>query len=224
MSLVTAKTTRAKVTKTLGVRDRAATEEKILSAVEQVLAREGFSSLGINQVARQAGVDKVLIYRYFGGLPELLRAFGRRGNFWPTIEELLPDMESQREKPQAELLSIFLQKFVDALRERPLTIEILAMEIDAPNALSQVLDEVREEWGMRVAQVLGGGSHLNAAELNVNVSLIVAGIQHLLVRARRTAMWSGIPIQDECGWELIKHGIAWMVPRLLPNEGGSNGK
>jgi AcrR family transcriptional regulator len=54
-------------------RDRAATEERILTAVGEVLARDGFAAIGVNAIARQAGVDKVLIYRYFGGLPELLR-------------------------------------------------------------------------------------------------------------------------------------------------------
>lgn len=206
-----------KTTEPTRTRDRAATEERIISAVEQVLARDGFASLGINEIARQAGVDKVLIYRYFGGLPELLRAFGERGNFWPTIEELLPDLETLLGKPQTELLTAFLVRFIDAIRKRPLTIEILAMEIDAPNALSQVLDEVREEWGMRIAQVMGGGNHPNALELNVTVNLIVAGALHLMVRARRTVEWGGIPIQEDQGWDAIKHGITWLVPRMLSN-------
>ena len=205
-------------------RDRAATEERIIGAVEQVLARDGFASLGINEIARQARVDKVLIYRYFGGLPELLRAFGERGNFWPTIEELLPDLESLLGKPQSDLLTAFLVRFIDAIRKRPLTIEILAMEVDAPNALSQVLDEVREEWGMRIAQVLGGDNHPNALELNVTVNLVVAGALHLMVRARRTVEWSSIPIQEERGWDAIKHGITWLVPRMLMNGEAPNEK
>jgi len=211
-------------TKSPRTRDRAVTEEKIIGAVGNILARDGFASLGINEIARQAGVDKVLIYRYFGGLPELLRAFGERGNFWPGIEELLPDIETLREKPLTELLTAFLLRFIDAIRKRPLTIEIIAMEIDAPNALSQVLDEVREEWGRHVSQVLGGDSHPDVLELNVSISLIIAGALHLLVRARRTVTWSGIPIQDESGWEIIKHGIAWLVPRMLSNGEKLNGK
>lgn len=211
-----------KTTEPPRTRDRAATEEKIIAAVEQILARDGFASLGVNEIARQARVDKVLIYRYFGGLPELLRAFGERGNFWPTIEELLPDIDTLREKPTTELLTAFLLRFIDALRKRPLTIEILAMEIDAPNALSQVLDEVREEWGMHVAQALGGDSHPNALELNINISLIMAGALHFMVRARRTKTWSGIPIQEDRGWEAIKHGIVWLIPRMLTNGEISN--
>ena len=57
-------------------RDRAVTEERMLAAVGEVLARDGFHAVGINAIAREAGVDKVLIYRYFGGLGELLQAWG----------------------------------------------------------------------------------------------------------------------------------------------------
>ena len=65
------------------IRDRESTRARLIAAVGTLLAREGFTGLGVNAVAREAGVDKVLIYRYFGGLPELIVAFGREGNFWP---------------------------------------------------------------------------------------------------------------------------------------------
>ena len=70
-------------------RDREATEARILNAVGEVLARDGFGAIGVNAIAKQAGVDKVLIYRYFGGLPELLAEWGRSGRFWPRVDELL---------------------------------------------------------------------------------------------------------------------------------------
>ena len=67
-------------------RDCAATEKRNLGvglgAVGDVLARDGFTAIGVNAIAKQAGVDKVLIYRYFGGLPELLQTWGASGRFW----------------------------------------------------------------------------------------------------------------------------------------------
>ncbi|MBK7457943.1 MAG: helix-turn-helix transcriptional regulator [Betaproteobacteria bacterium] len=53
-----------------------------------MLARDGFGAVGVNAIARQAGVDKVLIYRYFDGLPALLRAWGESGRFWPRVADL----------------------------------------------------------------------------------------------------------------------------------------
>ena len=47
------------------------TRRRLISAVGSLLAREGFKGIGVNAVAREAGVDKKLIYRYFDGLPGL---------------------------------------------------------------------------------------------------------------------------------------------------------
>ena len=76
-----AKSTPNKLTaQAMKTRDREATRARLIAAVGNLLAREGFKGLGVNAVAREAGVDKVLIYRYFGGLPELIVAFGRESN------------------------------------------------------------------------------------------------------------------------------------------------
>ena len=55
--------------------DKQLTRRKIIDAVGTILAKHGLEKLGINAVAREAGVDKVLIYRYFGGFEQLLKAF-----------------------------------------------------------------------------------------------------------------------------------------------------
>lgn len=59
-------------------RDRTATEERLIEAGFRALAQEGFAGFGVNGVARAAGCDKKLIYRYFGGLDGLLDAMGER--------------------------------------------------------------------------------------------------------------------------------------------------
>lgn len=60
------------------MRDRGATELRILDAAEQILVRDGVSGFGVNAVARAANVGKPLVYRYFGGRDGLLEALGRR--------------------------------------------------------------------------------------------------------------------------------------------------
>jgi AcrR family transcriptional regulator len=72
-------------------RDRVATEERIPAAVSEVRERDGFVAIGVNAIAGETGIDKVLIDRYFVGLPELLRTRGASGRFWPTVAELLGD-------------------------------------------------------------------------------------------------------------------------------------
>ena len=48
-----------------------------------------FPPFGINAVARQAGCDKVLIYRYFNGLEGLLMAFAETTELWWEVDEII---------------------------------------------------------------------------------------------------------------------------------------
>ena len=61
------------------VRNREATRGQLIKAVGEILAEKGFAALGVNAVARQAKVDKVLIYRYFNDLEGLIKAFAQEG-------------------------------------------------------------------------------------------------------------------------------------------------
>ena len=63
------------------IRSKDMSKEKLIQAVGRVIAQVGFQSLGVNQVAREAGVDKKLIYRYFGGLRGLVAAYGQTVDF-----------------------------------------------------------------------------------------------------------------------------------------------
>ena len=194
-------------------RNRSATEARILAAVGEVLARDGFARIGINAIARQAGVDKVLIYRYFEGLPNLLRCWGASGCFWPTLEELLRLCPANLlELPLAERYGWFFASFIDALRQRPLTIEILAGEVSEPNSLTEILDQQRETWGQQVVQLLSTpeqqATHQSLLDLS---SVLIAGVQYLLIRARATAEFGGLALQTDAGWERIKVAIRVMA-------------
>ena len=43
---------------------------------------QGFRGIGINVVARRAGVSKELIYRYFGSMDNLIRQLMIREDYW----------------------------------------------------------------------------------------------------------------------------------------------
>jgi AcrR family transcriptional regulator len=200
-------------------RDRAATQERILAAVGQVLARDGFGAVGINAIAREAGIDKVLIYRYFGGLAELLRSWGASGRFWPGIGELLGEQpQAVLALPAAERFAIFFDRFIDALRARPLTIEILAAEIVQRNELTAILETEREDWGAQVEALLGGKEFRQRPELRGITLLLVAGVQYLLVRARTIRIFGGIDLRSDAGWQALKASLRALGAQMLAQE------
>lgn len=202
--------------RTRAPRDRAATEERILASVGEVLARDGFSGVGVNAIAKQAGVDKVLIYRYFGGLPELLRAWGESGRFWPRVQDLLDADPGLLKQPPGERWARFFEHFIDELRARPLTLEILAAEVQDRNELTAILETEREQWGEEAARVLGGAEFARVPHINAITVLLIVGVQHLLVRARKVRVFAGIDVRTDAGWDELKAGIRTLAERLFP--------
>ncbi|MFO1330059.1 MAG: TetR family transcriptional regulator [Rubrivivax sp.] len=199
----------------MATRDRAATEERILAAVGEVLARDGFAGIGVNAVARQAGVDKVLIYRYFGGLPELLRAWGGSGRFWPRVQDLLgDDPQALLAWPAAERYARFFAHFIAELRRRPLTLEVLAAELHERNELTAILEAEREQWGEQATRVLGGPEMQARPYVQDVTLLLVAGVQQLLLRARRLRVFGGVDIQSDAGWRRLQRAIETLA-RLM---------
>jgi len=189
-------------------RDREATKARILGAVGVVLARDGFGAVGVNAIAKEAGVDKVLIYRYFGGLPELLREWGASGRFWPRVAELLgADPKAFHRLAAPERYARFFEHFIDALRERPLTLEILAAEIVERNDLTAILEAEREAWGEEASRLLAAGEFARRPALRGLTLLLVAGVQYLLVRSRKMRIFGGVDLTKDAGWDELKASI-----------------
>ena len=69
-------------------RNRQQTEARIRQAALELLQAEGFENWGVNRIAREAGIDKVLLYRYFGSLDGLLAEVVEATTFWPYGEQV----------------------------------------------------------------------------------------------------------------------------------------
>jgi len=198
-----------------GPRDRAATRARLIEAAGKVLARDGFAALGVNRIAVEAGCDKVLIYRYFGGLEGLLRAFGESGDFWPTVEELAGgDPARLVGPPPGEVLAAVLVNFARALRRRPLTLEIMAFETVTRNELTAILEEVRERRSTALVAALGL-TPATGPDLLAVTALLSAGISYLAVRARKIRLYGGIEIASEAAWTRLEAGLVTLARAAL---------
>lgn len=211
-----------KKTVTPGPRDPEATRVRLIAAVGALLARTGFTGLGINAVAREAGVDKVLIYRYFGGLSGLMAAYAREGDFWPSLEELAGgDVAAFLQLPLPERLEQLTRNYLQALRRRPVTQEIMAWEMVARNELTEELEAVREASGLKMLALF-----LPAAEQGPDLAplmtLVGAALTYLVVRSRKIQWYSGLDLQSDASWRRLEEGIREMVRGLLETRARQN--
>jgi AcrR family transcriptional regulator len=197
-------------------RDKETTRLRLLDAVGALLAREGFGALGVNAVAREAGVDKVLIYRYFGGMDDLLVAFGQSGDFWPSIAEVLGDDPSElMELPLGERWAMGLSRYAQALRRRPVTKEILAWEQIEQNEITQILQQTREQWFEELMTHFPEDPDATDADLVTTILVIVGAIHYFIVRSRLQPDFSGVDIDTKAGWKHLDEVISTICERTL---------
>ena len=202
------------VSKPAAARNREATRARLIQSVGTLLAREGFTRLGINAVAREAGVDKVLIYRYFGGTPELMAAFGHEGNFWPSIKELAGgDIEAFGRHPISEQLSQLGKNFLQAIRSRPITQEILAWEMVERNDLTIELETIRETTMMNFFDMFFPATR-KGPDIAAMGAIIGAGISYLVSRGRQIRFYNGVDLESEEGWKRLEGAMDTMIQGL----------
>jgi len=199
----------------LKIRDKQITSRRLISAVGSLLAKKGFKGIGVNAVAREAGVDKVLIYRYFGGLEGLIAAFGKEGDFWPSTLELAGgDLKKFSQMPLDERLSVFASNFIDALRKRPLTQAIMAWEIIEPNGLTEELERIREQGIIEFFQMFFVEDQIQI-DLQAIIMLIGAGTSYLVLRSKNIDLFGGLDLGSEQGWKRIEKAIETITHGVL---------
>ena len=199
----------------LKVRDRGITSRRLISALGSLLAREGFKGVGVNAVAREAGVDKKLIYRYFGGLEGLIGAFGREGDFWPSILELAGgDLKAVSRLSLEDRLSAFSRNFIRGLRRRPMTLAIMAWEMVEKNELTRELEAVREQRTMEFFKMFFGAER-PGLDLQAVVMLVGAAVSYLLIRSDHIDVYGGLGLATDEDWERIAAGIDLIIGGIV---------
>ena len=167
-------------------RSRLKTEQRILDAVGALLLEQGYPAVGINAIARRAGCDKVLIYRYFGGLDELLLAFASTTELWWEVDEIIHESAADCAAiPLHEYLQTLLDRYVAALESRPLALEVMAWEMSAQNNLTAALARTRGERGMELVKRIRAYYHQPNIDIGGILGVFGAAINYLVIRTRR---------------------------------------
>ncbi|MBE9168950.1 TetR/AcrR family transcriptional regulator [Pleurocapsales cyanobacterium LEGE 06147] len=197
-------------------RDKEETKARILAAVGKLLAESGFKSLGVNAIAREAGVDKVLIYRYFGGLPSLLRCFAQEGGYWIAPEELIGDESAVEAETLADWMTYLLLGFLSDLKERPITQEILRWELLEGNELTHELANVRDQLGLASLRFLEQkGSFPQDKDIPAIGAVLIAGVVYLILRTKVSNTFMGIDFSSSTGWQRIEAALESIIQSTI---------
>jgi AcrR family transcriptional regulator len=167
-------------------RNRPQTEHRIREAARRLLREQGFAAWGVNALARAAHVDKVLIYRYFTSMDDLLDELAGATEFWPDPEGL------PSHAPEAFLRAAIAHVEADPLRW------VLLGDPRARrrgSAIRRQYDRGRERWLAGLRRLVEGPGSGEA--LDRLAALIENPLLHGQSPASPSALWMSVspPLQ-----------------------------
>lgn len=187
------------------------TRQRLVASVGRVLAREGFRGFGLGKVALEAGVDRRVISRHFGGLAELVAEFARSPDFWPATEEIRAGMEAAGSVggPEGQFAA-FHKGFLRALVKRPQTLDILAWEMMERTSVSRMLEQARVRVALECFERLTGEVPDNAGLTGI-VAVMGAAMLFFAVRARLGGHFGGLDPNDPADLARIDAAVDALV-------------
>jgi AcrR family transcriptional regulator len=195
-------------------RNRAMTMERILRAMGDVMAEKGTKKAGINAVAEKAGVNKVLIYRYFGGWNGLLEAYVQRGFFLSMFNDRFLDSVPANPAPEerSKVWTEYVIKVAREFRSRKSSQELIRWEMqNGETELARRLSTFRNESYKKIVDKL---APFPAYDPTALTSIILGGVTYLtLVSTNRTKILD-IDMGTEEGWERIETAIRRIMASL----------
>ncbi|MBI1179888.1 MAG: TetR family transcriptional regulator [Alphaproteobacteria bacterium] len=201
-------------------RDAEATRKNILRAVGVVLERDGFVGLGVNAIAKEAGIGKPLIYRYFGGLAPLLEEFGKDAHFWLGVADIADEADKEaggtRVDDYAELVRMAIVCYTRILRQRPMMQEIMASELTSPAELIEPLARARRGAAREATRKFMHGVEPPAGvDADAVYAILLSGFQHLVLRARVAEDFWGLPLRSDEDWKRFEKAIGFIIHRVF---------
>ncbi|MFA5297760.1 MAG: TetR/AcrR family transcriptional regulator [Lutibacter sp.] len=178
-------------------RDRLATEKKIYHAFLSILKEKGPQGVGINAIAKEAGVSKGLIYRYFGGLDGLLLQYAQKGDFFKSLLVL-----DNKEKSSVEDLKKFAKEATKELRENKLAQEILRWQLLENNKETKELFKYTNTQVEKIFAINDKDTSLNHA-----FQLMIGGYVYFTLLSKFHKKFITTDLTQEKTWENFDNAL-----------------
>jgi AcrR family transcriptional regulator len=145
------------------------TKKRILAAAELVFSRDGFQGATTREIARQAGVNEVTLFRHFRTREELLRA--TLDQACATFELLVGQSDEVWKDRLPERLDHYVREMYSVVRQREALVRAFASEARIlPESIRRALREFMEQRKARFVARLKQAQELGLVRKDVDLS------------------------------------------------------
>ena len=167
------------------MKDKELTKRKLIDAVGTVIRTNGFEAIRVSKVAREAGVDRKLVYRYFGNINNLTEAYISENDYWMLFADQLKRLSRDvNEKDSRAFMTKIMKELFRFFIEEPEMQRIILMELSgaAPvRSIPNLRETISEELLGRT------DDHFKSSAVNFRAvsALLVGGIYYIVLHTRK---------------------------------------
>jgi|SRR6056297_1574929 len=187
-------------------KDKEKTKQRLIEAVGSLLHSKGFQQVKVNEVAAEAQVSKILIYRYFGDLGGLIDAYIRQKDFWISYRF----KENGKENIQEAIKQMYREQ-IRSMRKDHAFKELHLKELADKKPLSDEVEKIRESNGIGLIEKVQEITQRPREEVAALASILGSAITYLSLYEAMGDEFNGINLKSEEGWEQIARGCDLLI-------------
>ncbi|EHQ41402.1 TetR/AcrR family transcriptional regulator [Myroides odoratus] len=202
------------------LRDKSRTMARLVVAVGKVIQKDGYTGLTATNIAKAAGLDKKLIWTYFGSVDSLIEEYISKKDFWKqAANNVITDLlKNPTEIGQDQITKLLQNQLEIVLKDKALQ-KIIHWEIGEKNKMLRDLADKREEIGEGLFQVIiPHFEKENIYNIRGRLALLIGGIYYLSLHAKSNgSMFCGLDINKEEGKKEVLSAINDLISLTYEN-------
>ncbi|AUD02420.1 TetR/AcrR family transcriptional regulator [Spirosoma pollinicola] len=186
-------------------RNRSKTTQRIVEALEEVIAERGLEGVGVNRIAEKANVSKVLIYRYFGGMEGLLEYYVKMGKLFPVFTPAI--LDQIRPLHDSDIARIWYRQVIQTyryFRTFKAAREVLKASVIENDPIAETTAKAQDEELTRLVHQL---SFVKGADTEAISAVVLGAMTYLTIMAQNDRTMISIDLRSEEGWQRIENAV-----------------
>lgn len=190
------------------IRDKSRTKAKLIRAIGKIIKTRGFQQLKVTYVAKTAGVDKKLIYEYFGSVENLVNEYLRKQDYGSSAQQIdfskTDFLDSGKEYSKT-----LIANMLEALSKNKELRQIIIWELSESNEMLRKLSDHREELGMILFnKVMLPYFKENEKKYRAILAILISSAYYLSLHAESNgSLFAGLDIRQNDDRQAINDAV-----------------
>lgn len=199
------------------IKDKERTMTKMIQAVGKVILKKGYAGLNATAIAKEAGVDKSLVWAYFGSLDNLVETYILQRDFLNSIAKgSINYILTEDDGVSPKAISALLHDQFNTLMDDKILQKIIHWEIGENKVFLRNLADKREEIGEAFFKIAEPKFKNATVDLRGTLALMIAGIYYLALHGKANgSLFCGIDVNEPEGKARIDKVITALIDQLF---------